>query len=223
VDDYIKEEVLYREAVAMGLDKDDTIIRRRMSQKMQFLFEDVAAQAEPTEEELRQYLCKNADYFRIEPRFTFMHVYMNPDRHGETLRADAASLLEKLRQSSGKIDFEALGDPIMLSHSYDHVSQSEVGKLFGEDFARKLLELMPGQWQGPVKSGYGLHFVFLRNRTEGRVPGLDEVRDTVKREFENVRRKAVNEATYRRILEQYTLVLEPFKATGGQAQAGEVQ
>jgi hypothetical protein len=223
VEDHIKEEVLYREAVAMGLDKDDTIIRRRMRQKMQFLFEDVAAQAEPTEEELQEYLDKNAAYFRIEPRFTFMHVYLNPDRHGESFEADAGSLLEKLKQSSGTVDIEALGDPIMLSRTHDDVSQTEVGKLFGEDFAQKLLGLQTGQWQGPIESGYGIHFVLLRSRIEGRIPALDEVRDTVKRELQNIRRKQVNEATYRRLLERYRVVIEPLKAADGEVRAEEAR
>jgi hypothetical protein len=219
VEDYIKEEVLFREAVAMGLDRDDTIIRRRMRQKMEFLFEDVATQAEPTDEELWEYLDRNADSFRIEPRFTFMQVYLNPDRHGEALQADAGRLLEKLRQSSGKVDIEALGDPIMLPRNYLDVSQTEIGKLFGEDFAQKLSGLQTGQWQGPVESGYGIHFVLLQNHTEGREPALEEVRDMVKRELLNVRRREVNEATYQQLLERYTVVVEPLKATGGEARA----
>jgi len=223
VEDHIKEEVLYREAVAMGLDRDDTIIRRRMRQKMEFLFEDVTAQAEPTDEELGEYLAGNPDIFRIEPRFTFMHVYVNPDRHGESLQVDADSILDKLSQSSGKVAMEGLGDPIMLSRTYVDVSQTDIGKLFGEGFAQELSGLQTGQWQGPVESGYGLHFVLLQNRTEGRDPALDEVRDMVKRELINIRRREVNEATYRQLLERYTVVVEPLKATGGEARAETVK
>ena len=205
----------------MGLDKDDTVIRRRMRQKMQFLFDDVAAQAEPTDEELQEYLDRNADFFRIEPRFTFSHVYLNPDQRGESLRADAGNLLEKLRQTSGKADIENLGDPIMLPQAYEDVSQMEVGKLFGEGFAQELLGMTPGQWQGPIGSGYGIHLVLLRSRTEGRVPELNEVRDTVIRELENVRRKEVNEMTYRRLLEGYSVVVEPLETVGVEGWPGE--
>ncbi len=221
VNDHIKEEVLYREALAMGLDKDDSVVRRRMRQKMRFLFEDVAAQAEPAEEELQTYLNENAAYFRTEPRFTFMHVYLSPKRRGESLQADAESLLEKLNESSDALDIEALGDPTMLSRSHDDVSLSDVGAIFGQAFSQTLSELPPGRWRGPVQSAYGMHVVLVRTRTEGRDPALDEVRDTVKRELQNVRRKDVNEATYRRLLERYTVVVEQIDATNGEARAEE--
>jgi hypothetical protein len=223
IEDHIREEVLYREAVAMGLDRDDTIIRRRMRQKMQFLFEDIAAQAEPTDDRLQEYLDENADDFRIEPRFSFLHVYLNPDRHGDSLQSDASRLLENLRRASGTVDIGALGDPIMIPQSHHDVSRSEVAKLFGESFARKLRELQPGQWQGPIESGYGAHLVLLRKRTEGRVPTLSEVRDAVKRELQNLRRTEVNEATYRRLLERYTVVVEPLETNGGEARAAETR
>ncbi|MCP4654412.1 MAG: peptidyl-prolyl cis-trans isomerase, partial [bacterium] len=218
---HIKEEVLYREALAMGLDKDDSVVRRRMRQKMRFLFEDVAARAEPAEEELQAYLDENAAYFRVEPRFSFTHVYLSPKRRGESLPADAARLVETLNQSSGGPDIEALGDPTMLSRSHEGLSLSDVGAIFGQGFARALPEIAPGRWRGPIPSAYGMHVVLVRSRVEGRVPALNEVRDTVRRELQNVRREEVNEATYRRLLERYTVVVEPPPAAAGQARAEE--
>jgi hypothetical protein len=223
VAEYIREEVLFREATAMGLDRDDTVIRRRMRQKMQFLFEDVAAQAEPTEEELQAYLDENPDYFRTEPLFTFKHIYLNPDRHDDALQSDAERLLELLRQGSGNANIETLCDSIMLPHSFARESLSSVGKLFGEDFAQKLQELPVGQWQGPVESGYGVHLVLIQNRREGRIPALDEVRDTVLRELQNVRRNEVNEATYQRLLDRYTVIVEPIEGIGGKSPSAEIE
>ncbi len=208
VNDYIKEEVLYREALAMGLDKNDTVVRRRMRQKMRFLFEDVASQAEPSDEELQTYLEQNAAYFRTESRFTFIHVFLSPKRRGEALQADAENFLEMLNGSPGDLDFKALGDPTMLSRLHEDVSLSDVDAIFGQGFARSMSEVPPGRWQGPIPSAYGMHLVLVRNRVEGRDPTLEEVRDTVMRELQNARRKEVNEATYQRLLERYTVVVE---------------
>ena len=223
VEDSIKEEVLYREALAMGLDKGDMIIRRRMRQKMQFLFEDVAALAEPTEEELQAYLDENEDDFSIDPEYTFSHVYLNPELHGKSLDADIANLLEQLRQSSPDTVIEMVGDPIMIPSSFDKASQREVSRHFGKDFAVKLQEITPGQWQGPVPSGYGVHLVKIYKTTAGRIPALAEVRDEVRRDLQNHRRLEVNEATYQRLRERYTVGVEPLQDNNGEAEAAGVR
>jgi hypothetical protein len=223
VEDHIREEVLYREAVAMGLDQDDTIIRRRMRQKMQFLFEDIAAQAQPTEEELRAYLEENPERFRLEARFRFRQLYLNPDRRGASLPADAGALLAELEGAYRDVDVAALGDPLMLPHVYDDVSRGEVARLYGEGFAEALEHLEPGRWHGPIASGYGAHLVLLQERTEARLPGLAEVRDAVARELENERREAMNEATYRRLLERYTIVIEAPERSDESPQAAAVR
>jgi hypothetical protein len=223
VEDSIKEEVLYREATAMGLDKDDTIIRRRMRQKMQFLFEDVAALAEPTDEELQVYLDENEDVFSIEPEYTFSHVYVNPELHGKSFDGDAAMLLEKLRQSSPDTAIEMVGDPIMIPTNFEKASQSEVARHFGKDFAVKLQGITPGQWQGPVPSGYGVHLVKIHKTTEGRIPTLAEVRDQVRRDLQNVRRLEVNDANYQRLRERYTVEVEQLYDNNGEAKAAGVR
>ena len=114
----MREEVYYREALALGLDKDDTIIRRRLQQKMEFVSDDVAAQAQPTDAELNAYLQAHPDKFRVEQQFTFRQVYLNPEKHGKNLARDAAQLLAKLNQAGGKADISALGDPFMLDQQY---------------------------------------------------------------------------------------------------------
>ena len=113
----VREEVYYREALALGLDKDDLIIRRRLQQKMEFVSDDVAAQAQPTDAELSAYLQAHPDSFRVEQRFTFRQVFLNPDKHGKNLARDAAQLLAQLNQEGGKADISTLGDPIMLDHA----------------------------------------------------------------------------------------------------------
>ncbi len=116
---------------------------------------------------------------------------------------------------------EALGDPTMLSRFHEDVSLSDVGAIFDQGFARTMSEVSTGRWQGLIPSAYGMHLVLVQNRVEGRDPTLDEVRDTVMRELQNARRKEVNEATYRRLLERYTFFVEPLSGADGEARAEE--
>jgi hypothetical protein len=213
--DQVREEVYCREAMALGLDKDDTIIRRRLRQKMEFLTDDLVAQAKPTDDELNAYLAAHPDLFRVQRRFTFSHVYLNPDRHGEHLARDTAALLAQLNRAGGRADVSALGDSFLLDHTFAAVPGSEVVKQFGEPFAATLDEVSPGQWHGPVQSGYGVHLVFVSERTQGRIPPLDEVRDAVGREWANARRLEANEKLYDAMLKRYAVTIErpdPVKA-----------
>lgn len=209
----VREEVYYREAMAMGLDKDDTVIRRRLRQKMEFISDDIAAQSEPTDEELNTYLQTHADMFRLEPQFSFNQVYLNPEKHGNNLDRDSAQLLIQLNQSGNETDLASLGDQLMLEQQFVALPASEVAKLFGEQFAAKLGELVPGQWQGPVESGYGVHLVLVSERSEGRLPALADVRDSVRREWDNARRLEANEKFYQELLKRYTVTIEGLDLT----------
>lgn len=206
--DRVRDEVYCREAMALGMDKDDLIIRRRLRQKMEFVTDDLVTHAEPTEAELSAYLNAHADSFRVERRFTFAHVYLNPEKHGDNLARDAAQLLAQLSRDGGKADASATGDPFLLDQRFDSVPAGEVAKLFGEPFAAKLGTLPPGQWHGPLESGYGTHLVFVSQRTEGRFPALAEVRDVVRREWANARRLETNEKLYEALLERYAVTIE---------------
>lgn len=208
IKDRVREEVYSREAVALGLDKDDTVIRRRLRQKMEFISEDIAAQTQPSDADLHAYLQTHPDSFRIEPRFTFRQVYLDPEKHGEHLGRDAARILAQLNQAGGTADPSALGDSFLLEQEFAAMSASEVTKQFGDTFATQLGTLAPGQWQGPIESGYGVHLVFVRERTEGRPPTLAEVRDRVRREWENARRLEANENFYQALLRRYTVTIE---------------
>jgi len=204
----VREEVYYREALAMGLDKDDVVLRRRLRQKMEFLAEDVVGQAHPTDDELNAYLQANPDKFRAEPFLTFSHVYLSPAKHGANLARDAARLLAQLNRASGKADVSELGDSLMLDQKFNALPASEIGKLFGEKFAAKVAALAPGQWQGPIESGYGVHLVFVSERNDGRLPALADVREAVNREWANTRRLEANEKLYAEMLKRYVVTTE---------------
>ena len=165
--DYIREEVFAREAVALGLDKDDTIIRRRLRQKLEFISEDVAAHAEPTDEQLRAYLKEHPDTFRGDRRYTFSQVYLDPQRRGANLSRDAAQVLTQLGRPGSKVDPATLGDSLMLENEFKALPASEVMKQFGEKFAASLGEMPTGQWHGPIESGFGVHLVLLKRAHRG--------------------------------------------------------
>ena len=220
--DRVQEEVYFREAIALGLDKDDTIVRRRLRQKMEFITDDVAALAEPTDDKLAGYLKAHSDVFRVERRFTFSHVYLNPERRGENLTRDAGQLLTQLQQAGDKSDTSELGDAFLLGYQFQSLPASEVVKLFGEKFAAKLGDVSPGQWQGPVESGYGAHLVLVSERTEGRVPALEEVRDAVRNEWASNQKKEANEKYYQELLKRYVVTIERPKP-GGEKRIAEAR
>lgn len=216
VQDRVREEVYCREAMAMGLDKDDTVIRRRLRQKLEFISEDIATMAEPTDADLNAYFQGHLDKFRIPQRFTFSQVYLNPEKHGENLTRDTVHLLAQLNQAGSKADISVLGDAFLLERQFSAVPDIEVAKQFGEKFAAKLSRLAPGQWQGPVESGYGIHLVLVSERTEGRLPELAEVRASVRQEWANAQRLEANEKFYQNLLKRYTVTIErPESFEGG--------
>jgi PPIC-type PPIASE domain len=206
--DYIHEEVAAREAKALGLDKDDTVIRRRLRQKLEFIAEDVVAQAQPTEEQLQKYLADHPEAFRSEQRLSFSQVYLDPQRHGENLTRDAVSLLGRLQQAGDKADISALGESSLLDQHFEALATTEVSKQFGEKFTAELGNLPVGQWQGPIESGYGVHLVLIVERKDGRSPALDEVRAAVQREWANAQRLEANEKFYEGLLQRYTVTIQ---------------
>jgi hypothetical protein len=216
VRDHVREEIYYREAVALGLDKDDTVIRRRLRQKMEFISDDIAAQTEPTDAELNAYLKAHPARFPVEQRFTFRQVYLNPDKHRANLAGDTAQLLAQLRQSGDKVDLSVVGDAFLLEHDFTAMPSGEVSKQFGEPFAAKLSELSLGQWQGPAESGYGVHLVKISERSEGRLPALADVRDVVRREWDNDRRQEANEKYFQGLSKRYVVSIEQPKFASDQ-------
>ncbi len=181
VEDRVQEEVLYREALALGIEKDDTIVRRRMAQKMQFLAEDVAAAHEPTREELGTWYEANRDQFALPPRLGFRHLYFSPDRRGAHAREDASAALTRLAgQPEDSNTAAALADTFMFQEYYRDRAPEFLGKEFGPGFALAVIKLAPGSWQGPVESGFGWHLVFIDTLIPGRVPAFEEVEADVK-------------------------------------------
>ncbi len=204
---YIREEVYYREAKGQGLDRDDPVIRRRLQQKLEFLSQDTAPEAAPMEADLKALLDAQPDQFRIGRSFAFTHVYLNPENYPDL--SDAATrLAAELNADHVAPDRVTAGDGFLLGSTFGPISAEEVKQVFGSDFAEQLVQLEPGLWQGPIKSGYGVHLVFVTKRTEGRLPELAEVRDAVLREWKERQRSMANDAAYRRLLNRYSIKIE---------------
>jgi hypothetical protein len=223
IQEYIREEVLYREALALGLDRDDTVIRRRLRQKMEFVSEDFAAQVEPSDDDLRAYLQLHSEAFAIEPRFTFRQVYLDPQRRGAHLARDLDRLLAELQQAGDTADVAALGDAFLLPRDVEDAPATDVRKAFGDMFVTGLSALTPGQWQGPMPSSYGVHLVYVIERTEGHMPQLPDVRAAVRREWANARRVEATERFYHTLLQRYTVSIERPQFGGEEKGVAEVR
>jgi len=205
---HVREEVFYREAQALGLDRDDAIIRRRLQQKMEFVSEEAAALAPPTDDELTAYLKANADAFRTEPRATFSQVYLDPRKRGATFDADAKRLLEKLNAPGASTDLAGLGDTLMLLDThYENATQTDLARLFGADFADALVRQPTGRWVGPIPSGYGVHLVRVELLAPGGMPALADARPLVEREWANAKRQEVAKAFYDKLRAKYRITV----------------
>jgi hypothetical protein len=213
IEEYIKEEILYREALALGLERDDAVIRQRLRQKMEFLGEDATEQAAPTEAELMAFLTEHQTRFQAPPRVSFAQVYLSPDRRGREIERDAERLLAAL--TTGETAAAEAGDPL-LEPEFEDLASADVVRLFGQPFAARLAALPIGSWSGPVPSPYGLHLVLVRERRPGGVPQLDEIRDAVALEWRAARRQAAADAFYADLRARYEVTVEHPAAASGE-------
>ncbi|MDZ7589369.1 MAG: peptidylprolyl isomerase [Rubrivivax sp.] len=212
VDEWVREEIATREAMALGLERDDTVIRRRLRQKFEFMTEDQLDAAPPSEAELQAFLDTYPDNFRREPRLSFRQVMLDPQRRGAALNEDARELLARLQAAGADADLGALGalgDSRLLPEVLADASLRDVARLFGEAFAGELLKVEPGRWSGPLRSGYGVHLVLVTAREAGGLPALADVRPLVERDFMADRRRRALDARYASMLERYRVVVEP--------------
>ena len=207
IEDRVRDEVLYREALGMGLDKNDVIVKRRMAQKMEFLSEDIANAHEPATAELKAWYSKNAQRFMQPDQVTFRHLYFSSDRRGQSAQDDATAALAKLGAQPDASQASELADPFPLEGAYEARTLDELAKDFGLPFAQALFKLKPGSWQGPIQSGYGWHLVFVKSMTLGRVPPFEEVEPDVKAAWFTEQRSQQWRTVYAAMRAKYEIVL----------------
>ncbi len=212
VSEYVRDEIFYREGVAMGLDQDDAVVRRRVRQKMEFVA-DLAVDTEPTEAELKAFVAEHPEWFRAEPRFSFSHVYFRAGP-GAPSGAVLETLLTALK--TGKTAVSEAGDPFMAGLDFHGLAKSDVARTFGESFAAWMEREGSSEWKGPVTSAYGTHLVRVSERVEARDPPFVEVREAARRELLHARKIQANDALYERLRARYSVKVE-----GAPGQPGE--
>jgi len=209
VNSYVREEILYRQAVAMGLDEDDPVTRRRMAQRLEFLTSDLALVVEPDEAGLERYFQDNIDQFRAPNLISFIQVYFDPDARGDSTLDDANEALEALK-TAGVPDPGSLqaGDSFMLPGYFASATELEVRKRLGGGFTESLIELEPGVWHGPVLSGFGVHLVYVFEKLQAPTPDLADVRPQVLEGWQREQMDTFNKKFYEGLKDRYTVIIE---------------
>jgi hypothetical protein len=206
IDEYVREEMATREAMTLGLDRDDTVVRRRLRQKLEFLAEDTIDATPPTDAELLVWFDAHRDRYVADPDMAFRQVYLSPDR-GPTLDQDARRLLAELERLGPDARLDTVGDRLMLPQEVERASRTDIARQFGEDFAEALVSLPPGRWEGPLRSEYGVHVVLVRERIDGGRPGFEAIRAVVARDFLTDRRRRQLDAMYDNLLARYRVIV----------------
>lgn len=210
VDEKAAEEMLMREAIALGLDKNDEVIKRRLAQKMDFLLADIAALAPPTDEELTTWYAAHKAEFTKPPRMRFRHLYFASDRRGEDAQSAARAALPLVAgRPPASLMTANIADPFMFRDNYVDVTPEQMAKEFGGSFAKALFELQPGDWRGPIESGYGWHLVWIDSYEAPRVPTLEEVRPVVAQAWQGEKYREVKGRAMDEIRSRYEVIVPP--------------
>jgi hypothetical protein len=214
VQSYIRDEVLYREGLALGLDRDDPVIRSRIRLKMEVLGD--GAETEVSDTELQAWLDANVDRYAVPARYDFRQAFFDPARRGARLEAELDAAL-RLLQAPQATDTAAVGDSTLLPAELRDVTRADVAAQFGEELAASLADAPLGRWFGPVSSSYGAHLVHVELRAQPKPAALADVRDAVERDMQYARAEKASDALYERLRVRYTVRIEP---ADGSLQAG---
>ena len=204
--DHLYEELFSREARALGLEYGDPVIRRRLTQKMSLLTESAAQQAEPGADTLLAWYEAHPELYRAEPRLGFKHIYFSHDRPGGRAAEDAGALLSRLEGAAATAGVPDLGDSFMLPREFTDIGQSQLGRLFGEEFAASLLALETGSWQGPILSGYGYHLVYLYQVHDAKPIPFEESRPRVLQDWQRARYEQAEQDLLEELKSRYEII-----------------
>ena len=206
IDHEIREKIMYQEALALGLDQGDSFVRRRLAQKMEFFSSDLADLAQPSEEELLQYMSVHKEMFRSPGKVNFAQIYIDPSKH--KLQTYSQTLLDTLRSKKNEVDIGALTDSNMFKQAYAGESEYSLKKVFGEIFVKELFALPVQTWQGPILSSYGEHLIFIHSITRSQQESLNLVRDKVVMEYKAQKRKEMDKVFYENLRKSYDVTVE---------------
>ncbi len=207
LEQYVRDEVLYREALGRGLDRGDPTVRLAMIRKITMLGSARADAGSADDEEIRAYFTLRQERYRIPALLSFAQIYFSPDKRGDRAATEAEQILAAVQKSDPSAeDLASLGDPTMLRRLYKDLTEQEVERIFGADFNAKISGLKPAKWHGPIESGYGLHLVKVFGRTDSRIPDWTEVRRRVWNDMQYEARKAAEDQFYQEILGGFQVV-----------------
>ena len=206
IEDYIKEEILYRESIKMKLDKDDEILRRRLSQKMEFLQSDLTVVPVPSPEQLETFYQSHQRDFRDSSTVSFTHIYFSADKNGvEDAKKRAEKVKSELIQKGSSRSPEK-GDRFSLQFDYTNQNKLDIVQLFGNKPILDSLFSSPlNQWIGPVESGYGWHLISITQRTPGSVPPFASIKDRVLDDYTATMKDSLNKTAYDKLKNKYTI------------------
>ncbi|GMV93155.1 MAG: hypothetical protein AMXMBFR82_29330 [Candidatus Hydrogenedentota bacterium] len=207
IDELVRNEVYYREALAMGLDKDDDAIRARLRAKLEFISQDVSALSEPSDETLREFVRERPEEFPAPPRIAFRQVYVSQDRTSEEANQRIATIREQLNSATAESP-ESLSDASDLPYEYPLTLMREIAEIYGKRFADRVARQEPGRWNGPIESQVGLHFVYVTERAEGGAAELEDVYNYAKIVWLDARRTELQEQAYADMREKYMVQVE---------------
>jgi len=206
IDDYVREEVQFREAKRMGLDTDDEIVRRRLASKFAFLQRDLVAVPEPSAEGLQRYYDSHPNDFLQPATVTFTHIYFSPDHGGDAVAYSRAQQALTKLQSEAVTRAPELGDRFPLQTDYGDVQRHDLLQQIGDSpIVEKAFTTPTQQWAGPVRSGYGWHLVYVSHREEASVPPLREVQDKVAAAYVEDMKEKANKAKYDDFAKKYVV------------------
>ncbi len=202
IENYIHEEVMYREALTLGLDKNDTQVRKRLKLKIEYLLEDISV-VEITDTMLDEFLQDNTEKYRTDAILSFQQIFINPTKHKD-LERQARKILVQSKQ--GK-NVESLGDSTLLSKVYQNITESQLNVNFGREFTQQLLKNSGNDWAGPIYSEYGLHIIKINSHIPSRVPMLEEIRFKLDRDLSAQLKKQNKEKLYQSLREKYDITI----------------
>lgn len=212
----VREEILYREALALGLDENDDEVRRRLVEKMQYLTTDLADPEPASEAALRAFYDESPERFRLPETATFEQVFFSPAARRDDVERDAAAGLAALKGGAAPAE---VGDRTPLRDRYEAAPREQVTVLFGEELTAAIFTGATDEWLGPFASDFGLHVARVHGRSASRIPPFDEIRARIADTYAAVRRDEANAAAYRRLRDRYQIVIEwPDEAPAGRAE-----
>lgn len=207
VAEFLNEELLAREARELKLDENDTVVRRRLAQKLTFLLDDTLRRSEPKEADLQRLYEARPERFQTGAWVSFTHVYFNPAQRNDPV-SDANNTLVDLSRSGNVEPAVAMGDRFLLPYEFQEESEQSVTGAFGHDFTRNLFALKPEVWSGPIASSYGIHLVRISALHNAQIRSFSETREQLLKEWRYDQEKAAKDRYLAELLKKFHVVVD---------------